>query len=394
MCRTVWIAALTGLSAFAFSFANAQETLPSPTSPASPSSLTSPTSPTTSPAQELLSPSDQPLRPNDMPAAPPRFNEGFDSIDTLGAGMGRGGMGFGGFGLGASGPGGPAVLALTDRSSWYPNQRVAGQGTEFGFIKESIGLSVPLYRDGPNTIAFTTGVGATIFTGNAILPETGQPFPSTIWNIHFGTNYTHLFANDWLGTLGVSIGSSSDKPFENWSQVNFGLHAMLRIPSGECNAWLFSLSYSPLGQLGFPVPGVAFQWVVCDWLRMNIGLPFVIVVTPTPDWQFTASYMLLTTIHTQLSYRVAPRVRIFAGYDWTNEGFHLAEQTNAHDRFLYYEMRVNVGTRFNWGQFRFDVSGGYAFDRFFAQGRGAFNTQNRVDIGNGPYLALTGSYRW
>ena len=39
-------------------------------------------------------------------------------------------------------------------------------------------------------------------------------------------------------------------------------------------------------------------------------------------------------------------------------------------------------------------AGGYAFARYFAQGRGAFTTNNRVDIGNGPYLALNGSYRW
>jgi hypothetical protein len=338
---------------------------------------------------------DEPVVPDRPPIVPPRLTDGFDGADTFGGGGGRGG-GMGGFGgLGASGPNGPAILALTDRTMWVPNQRVGGQGTSFGFVKENLGLSVPLYRDGVvNTFAFTTGVGATIYTGNALLPETGTPFPNTIWNIHFGGNYSHLFSNDWLATIGASIGSTSDHPFANWTQVNFGLHALLRVPVGEHNAWLFSLSYSPLGQLGFPVPGVAFQWVPNDWLRMNIGVPFQVIITPTPDWQFTASYMLLTTIHTQLSYRVAPHLRIFSGYDWQNEGFHLAENVNPHDRFLYYEMKLNVGTRLTWGQFRFDVLGGWAFDRYFAQGGGPFTTRNRIDIGNGPYLGLNASYRW
>ena len=341
------------------------------------------------PAEELA-PTTPPVE--DLPApdrAPPRLNDVTDGVDMFGGGRG----GLGGLG-GVGGPNGPAVLALTDRASWIPNQRVTSQGTEFGMVKESLGLSVPLYRDGPNTVGATAGVGATIFTGNAIVPETGLPFPDTVWNIHFGMNYSHLFANNWFATLGASIGSSSDKPFENWSQVNLGIHAMLRIPSGERNAWLISLAYSPLGQLSFPVPGLAFLWWPDDWLRMNIGLPFQVTITPDRDWQFTASYMLLTNIHTQLSYRVAPKVRIYAGYDWGSEGFHLAEDTNPRERFQYYEMKVNVGTKVVWGQFRFDVSGGYAFDRFFAQGNGAFGSHNQVAIAPGPYVALSGSYRW
>src|SRR5579859_6880487 len=354
------------------------------------------------PAEQFPSPQplpEQPALPDRPPAVPPRLTEGFDGVDMFSGGGGRGG-GFGGMdgmgGMGAAGPNGPAILALTDRTMWVPNQRVGGQGTSFGFVKENLGLSVPVFRDGVNTVAFTTGIGATIYTGNALLPESGLPFPNTVWNIRFGTNYSHLFSNNWLATIGASIGSFSDRPFANWTQVNFGLNALLRVPVGERNAWLFSLSYSPLGQLGFPVPGVAFQWVPNDWLRMNIGLPFQVTITPTcaPDWQFTASYMLLTNIHTQLSYRVAPHLRVFTGYDWQNEGFRLAEDVNPRDRFLYYEMKLNVGARVTWGQFRFDVLGGYAFDRYFAQGGGAFTTHNRIDIANGPYLGLNGSYRW
>jgi hypothetical protein len=353
--------------------------------------------PPQSPANELPLPVAPPL-PSILPeAAPiplpvpegdsPRSPDAFDGFDGFGGGGRFGAMA----GLnGAS----PAVLALTDRSVWYPGQHVSGQSSDLGFVKESIGFTVPLYRDGPNSIAFNSNVGALIFQTHALLPDTGQPFPDTIWNIRFGMNYSHLFANEWFAMLGVSVGSASDRPFEAWRDVNFGLFGSLRIPQGERNAWLLSLAYSPLSQLPFPVPGVAFQWWPNDWLRMNIGLPFQVILTPTPDWTFTASYMLLTTIHTQLSYRVAPCVRVYGGFDWTNEGFQLANRVNDRDRFLYYEKRLNVGAKLNWGQFRFDVSGGWAFDRYFTEGQGAFGGHDHLPIGNGPYFGLNASYRW
>ena len=109
---------------------------------------------------------------------------------------------------------------------------------------------------------------------SAMLPDSGRSFPDTLWNIRFGMNYSHLFVNDWLLTMGVNLGSSSDKPFDTWRELNFGINAMLRVPQGERNAWVFSLSYSPLGQIAFPIPGIAFQWQANDWVRVNLGLPF------------------------------------------------------------------------------------------------------------------------
>ena len=97
------------------------------------------------------------------------------------------------------------------------------------------------------------------------------------------------------------------------------MNAMLRIPQGEHNAWLFTLSYSPMGELNFPVPGVAFSWNPSPEFHANIGLPLMVMWRPTDDWQFQASYMLLRTIHVKAQYRLTGSLRAFAAYDWSNE---------------------------------------------------------------------------
>ena len=352
-----------------------------------------PLAPANSALEQLLpfpQPAAEPPVESTAPAVTPSaLADGFDALEAAGS-MGRmGGLA----GLGMTGPNGPAVLSFTDRTNWYPSQHVAGQAADLGFVRQAIGLTVPLYRDGLNTISFNSNVQAIMFQTDASLPMSGRPFPDTIWGIHFGWNYSYQFANGWFGLLGVTFGSSGDKPFDAWRDVNFGINGMMRVPQGENNAWLFSIAYSPLGQLGFPIPGIAFQWHPNDWLQMNIGIPFQITLMPTPDWTITASYMLLTNIHAQVAYRVAPRMRLYGGFDWNNEGYQLSDRVNDRDRFFYYEKRLVVGVRSAWRQFQFDVSGGYAFDRYYAEGR-VFGNHDRVDIGSGPFLGLSARYRW
>ncbi len=125
--------------------------------------------------------------------------------------------------------------------------------------------------------------------------------------------------------------------------MNIGMNAMLRIPQGDHNAWLFTLSYSPMGELAFPVPGVAFSWNPTPQFHANIGLPFMVMWRPTDDWQFQASYMLLRTVHVKAQYRITDRLRAFAAYDWANESYILLDSPEMNDRFFIYDQRASLG---------------------------------------------------
>ena len=141
------------------------------------------------------------------------------------------------------------------------------------------------------------------YRDRAILPDTGQPLPSELWGVNLGLRYNRQLDDGWITGGGVSIGSASDHPFATIHEMNVGMNAMLRIPQGEHNAWLFTLSYSPMGELNFPVPGVAFSWNPSPQFHANIGLPLMVMWRPTDDWQFQASYMLLRTVHLKAQYR-------------------------------------------------------------------------------------------
>src|SRR5437588_11457044 len=155
----------------------------------------------------------------------------------------------------------PGVRAQADLSSWFnphmgemetrasyqgtilPSQPVQNQPTFLGFSRQDVSLVTPIWQDELNEWAGTANVRAEFFQTHAIIPNTSQPFPEELYNIRFGTSYRHQFDNDWVGGASVSVGSASDQPFSTINELVANVSAYLRVPSGERNAWLFSLNY-------------------------------------------------------------------------------------------------------------------------------------------------------
>jgi hypothetical protein len=282
------------------------------------------------------------------------------------------------------------------RVTWFPEESVVGQGTRLGYEEYDFGFSAPIYQDPANEWMFTGGVRGEAFQTHAILPDTLQPFPAELWNIHLGTAYRHQFDNGWIAGGGVSVGSASDKPFHSINEMTFGANAFLRVPVGDRNAWLFSLAYSPTAQLAFPIPGVAFLWQPTDNFRANIGLPFLLWWRPCDDLTLQLSYMLLTNVHARATYRICGPVRAYIGYDWMNESYFLANRPDVQDRFFYYDQRLTAGVQVNVGKhIMLDFSSGYVFNRYYFEGRQLSDSNaNRIDVGDGPFLSFQTWIRW
>jgi len=176
-----------------------------------------------------------------------------------------------------------------------------------------------------------------------------------------------------------------------------GWFAFLRVPPGEHNAWLFSLSYSPTGELPIPIPGVAYVWQPSDDFRANIGLPLVVWWRPMDDLTVDLSYMLLTTVHAKATYHLCRPIRLYVAYAWENEAYLLADRPDSNDRFYNVDQRLTAGAKINFSpQTSLDLSSGYVFDRHFFEGKSITSGTHfdRVDIGPGPYLALQFQVRW
>jgi hypothetical protein len=276
------------------------------------------------------------------------------------------------------------------RFAWFPSEGVRGQATELGYMQHDVSLIVPLWQTNVDALSVSAHVRAEFFTTKAVLVDTMQPFPDELWNVHFNATYRRLFDNGWIAGGGVSFGSASDKPFHSIHEMTAGVNAFLRIPSGEHNAWLFTLSYSPTSELAFPIPGVAYLWQPSPDFRAFIGLPFSLMWRPIEDLTLDLSYMLVRTVHARATYRLCKPARVYVAFDWSNEAYFLADRPNENDRFFYYDKRLSAGVLLNLCPAAWvDLSAGYVFDRFYFEGR-SYNDRNfdRIDVGNGPFLAV------
>jgi hypothetical protein len=293
---------------------------------------------------------------------------------------------------------GHAVLRTDYRATWFAAEPVTGQPTRLGYVQQDFSLSFPLWQClGSDEWLATVNVRNDLFQTHAILPDTGQAFPNDLWNIRLGTSYRHLFENGWIAGGAVSVGSASDKPFHSIDEMTAGVNAFLRVPQGEHNAWLFSLSYSPTSELPIPIPGVAYVWQPSEYFRANIGLPFMVMWRPTDDLTLDVSYMLLTTFHARATYRLCRPVRLYVAYATENQGYLLADRVDSNDRFYNVDQRLTAGVQYNISpRMALDFSSGYIFDHHFFEGKNitSGNNFNRVDVGDGPYVSAQFRIRW
>jgi hypothetical protein len=305
----------------------------------------------------------------------------------------------GGFGVGPGGGIGallsPTVGNMPVRASlafsWFPSEEVHFQPASLGSYREDFAISAPIWQDDRNEWSLSTNLRAEEFQTDAILPTTHQAFPDQLVDVRFGTSYRHEFDNDWIAGVGVSFGSASDEPFHSINELTGGVNAFLRVPQGDRNAWLFTISYSTNAQINIPIPGVAYLWWPTDYFQAVIGFPFASInYRPTEDLTLSVSYALLTTVHARATYRLTPALRVYAAFDWDNESYFRVGREDDEDRFFYYEKRASTGVQYTLGpRTNLDLSGGYAFDRFYFEGQSLNDDgTNRVDVGNGPYVSL------
>lgn len=285
---------------------------------------------------------------------------------------------------------GPPVFRFGYKAAWFPDELVTEQATHFGYVDQSLSLNAPLWHDDVNVWSANIGVRSEIFSTAAILPDTHQPFPEDLWNIHFGTSFRHQFDSGWSEISSISLGSASDKPFAPTDRVTIGFNEMVRVPQGEHNAWLFSLSYSNNSQFAFPIPGVAYLYQPSDTFRATLGVPFSLMWRPREDVIVDASYSILRRVHARVTHLATP-LRIFTGFDWGDETYFLSDRPTNDDRFYYYDKRLTAGVQWPLARsLMLELSGGYVFERFYYEGGSSYSDRftNRLDIGAGPFAAL------
>jgi hypothetical protein len=274
----------------------------------------------------------------------------------------------------------------------YSEKDVAGQEKPFSVTRHSGGFSAPIFQDGTREWSAGASVRVQDIKTDAVLPQAGVSFPQDLWNVGLGTQYRQRLDNGWIVGGSLSIGSASDKPFHSYDELAIHGTGVARVPHGDRNAWLFFVNYSNNREFlnHVPIPGFGYWYSPSDELVIVAGFPFIHVhAVPYDGYSIDASYFPVRNAHLKLSKSLMKELRLYTAFQWRNEIYFRAGRGDSDARLFYYEKRAAVGIEYNiGGNCTLDLSGGYAFDRFYFEGENYSDRYlNRLDIGDGPYVS-------
>ena len=285
------------------------------------------------------------------------------------------------------------------RFTYYPDRKVDNQETHLGLSEHRVSLFVPLFQDSANEWGLSARTRFQDIDTRARFPEVGGRFPSELWDAGATLSFRHKFDSGWIGGLALTAGSASDEPFHSIDEVYYRGVAMLRVPQGERNAWIFTLIYASdeiIFNQPLPMPGIAYVWVPSDRFSAVIGVPFSsIEFKPFETLTLEAQYFPIRTVRARATWQIFQPLRAYAGFDWDHDTYYRADRDKKDDKIFYYEKRLTAGVRFDLRHVGFEVYGGWAFDRFYYEGeRYGERHDNRIDVGDGPFIVGKVSVRF
>ncbi|HEX7125313.1 MAG TPA: hypothetical protein VF406_05965 [Thermodesulfobacteriota bacterium] len=297
----------------------------------------------------------------------------------------------------------PRIGGLAPRADYRIGQLddrpVHGRGGQLGATRHEFTLLVPVAQGdvGEWSVSFR-GRLDDVDTG-VRLPDTGDPFPDELWDLRAGVTYRRRVRRDWIGTLSVTGGSASDRPFASLDEVIASATALLRIPHGYSNAWVAGLTWSnDRAFLNYvPIPLVGYWYQPVPDLLLFAGVPFLLIRTkPVEPLTFQVSYFPTTRVSAQLTYDVTQRLALYAHFRTDEVRYLRADRERRRDGLTFLDSRVAGGVRLALGrQVALDLSAGYAFDKIVYEGEDFDDRdQNRLNIGDGLYWAASLSARF
>ncbi len=278
---------------------------------------------------------------------------------------------------------------------WEPRRTVVGTDQQFGYFRQEAAVRFPIYSQGADLLLGGVGVRNTLFQGAASFPD-GREMPGSLWDIRGSLLYLRQLDGGWAAGGSVTVGSPSDRPFHSASEVAPTVNAFLRVPARrEPDAWLFGLFYSPVGEIRFPLPGVAYQWTPGENFQFLVGLPLAITWKPTDTLRLDAGYIPLRRVRAQLTWTVGDGVEVFGGYEWTNDAYLRANRLDRKEQLFLYEMRVPGGARLFFREhWVVDLAAGWAFQREVFEGRTYRDRANGFRIAAGVFGQARLAYRF
>ena len=288
---------------------------------------------------------------------------------------------------------GKARPTLNYQVQGYSTEEVAAQGKDLRMTEHRLFSLVPFLQSPQRDASAYFSLRVQDVGTAAILPDTRESFPDSLWDIRLGGQYRQQLQGGWIGGAALGLGSASDKPFASWAETLLDLNLFARVPDEGRNAWLFFLNYSKTREFlpNVPLPGVGYWYEPSDQVRLVAGIPFAFLnLRPVKEVTFSFSYFFVRSVRARATYSPLSFLRVYGHFEWRNESYYRADREDDKDRLFYYEKQISAGIQAFLNRYlSLDASAGYAFDRFYYEGRKYEDRdRNRVSIGNGPFVLL------
>ena len=232
------------------------------------------------------------------------------------------------------------------------------------------------------------------------IPETNTMVPQDLWSVETGAAYSHLFASGRALGLNFGIGSDSDHPFYSIHETIFRGGASYRLPSGEHNAWIFSLNYSNNRHFfnGIPLPGIGYYFQAYEnRLQGIVGFPFIALrYKPAPDWIAQLSIFGPRNVNAEIGRKIYGPLRAYTAFQWGSQEWLLADRQDYSNRLVFDRKRAALGLRANLSHgLGLDVSGGRQFDqRFFVNNSSSYSSVPTAGLSPTWFVQTKLSYRF
>lgn len=248
-------------------------------------------------------------------------------------------------------------------------------------------LAFPVRIDADGIWLVTSSLQRLEINTTAMPPAAERSLPNQLWDIEIGAMHIREWDDGWRAGGMLRVGSPSDRPFAALRDMTVTFLTFLTIPSGERDAWSFSLFYSPTGQIVFPIPGIAYVWRPNRQFQANLGIPFSFEYRPTDALTLTASYMPVANVKVFARQSLGARWSAYAGYETVTETFLLADRVDDRERTYIFDQRLMLGAQRELARgWKLDLSAAYVFDRQIFQAE-KFSGDRQGELAIAPGVA-------
>jgi len=175
-------------------------------------------------------------------------------------------------------------------------EKVQDQASNPRFVQQDFSFSYPLWQNERNEWTTSATVRDTVVPPDAIFAVGQQSSLDDLWKVGLTTTYRHLLEKGWIDGVSVNVESVGEKPFNSFSEMTEGVRVFLKVPQGQHDFWLLSLSYSSTNGWSLPVPKVEYTWQPSARLQGNIGLGLPVTDHPLDYLSLDVSIKLLSPL--------------------------------------------------------------------------------------------------